>query len=160
MTILKELVWLTMIPPLFAIWTLLSGRRTEVNEAPQYATGLAICLALNCCGCFFVYAHYAALLLAPILCFSIAVAVAKSVGRHSFLVGVAGCPWFLLPAVVYTRNTYFPDQIEAYGMPPFDRFTGFVLACGVAGAMFIHFVELQTNATDIPRNRSGGSGVS
>lgn len=155
MTILKELVWLTLIPPLIAIWALLSWRRAEVDETPRYATGLAICLALNCCGCFFVYAHYAALLLAPILCFSIAVAVAKSVGRHSFLVGVAGCPWFLLPAVVYTRNTYTPDQIEAYGMPPFDRFTGFVLVCGVAGAMFIHFVELLTNTTNNPMDRSG-----
>jgi hypothetical protein len=160
MTIPKELVCLTIIPPLIAIWLLLRWRSIGVNESPRYGYGLTMCLALNGCGCFFVYSGYAALLLAPILCFSIAVAVATTVGRYLFLVGVAGCPWFLLPAVMYTRYTYDSEQIAAYGMPPFDRFTGFVLACGVAGAMFTQIVIPLFEATNKPMHPSRGSGVS
>ena len=157
MTIPKELVWLTLIPLLSAIWMLFNWKRIVVEAAPRYGRGLAVCLLLSGCGCFFAWAHYAALLLAPILCFSIGVAVAGTVGRHSFFVAVAGCPWFLVPSIVYTRNTYTHDQIAAYGMPPFDRFTVFVLAFGVAGAIVAQIAELLTKATNKPMDPSGGS---
>lgn len=142
MTIPKELVWLALVPPLIAFWMLFRRNGTVVKTAPNYRRGLAMCLLMNGCGCFFAGANYAALLLAPILSFSIAVAVARTVGRYSFFVGVAGCPWFLVPAIVYTRNTYTTDQVVAYGMPPFDRFTGFVLAFGVTGALVAQIAEL------------------
>ena len=158
-TQLKELVWLTIVPPFIAGWLLFTLSPVGIDAKPRYGAGLATCVILSACGSLFPLA-YTGVFLGPILCFSIAVSVALSVGKHAFFVGIAGCPWFLVPGIICTRSTYSIDQINAYGMPPFDRFTCVTLVFGLAGALFVQTLFVVQNKTNNPMDRSGGPAAS
>ena len=74
-------------------------------------------------------------LTAPVMSFAIAFVATMTMPKFRVVSGFVTNWWFMIPGWYYARATYSVDQIQAYGLPPWDRFSACVLVCGAIGVL-------------------------